>query len=142
MAEPEGEPPAVLIADDEEAICFALSREAHRHGLTPLVASDGARAVALADSAGASLVGVILDIRMPRLDGISAALVILHDRPAIPLALMTAFGESQLPPALESAVRVLRKPFDLAAFSAWLASAVAQGSATPRGATRGRAGAA
>lgn len=116
--------PAVLIADDEEAICFALSREARRHGLTPLIAADGARAVALADSAGEGLVAVVLDIRMPRLDGVSAALAILAARPGTYLALMTAFGDYQLPAALGNAVRLFRKPFDLAAFSDWLACAV------------------
>ncbi len=119
--------PALLIADDEEAICFALSRAARRHGLTPLVAADGTRAVAVSHAAGADLVAMILDIRMPHADGISAALAILETRPAIDLALMTAFEERQLPPALMNpAYRLFRKPFDLGAFSTWLACVAAR----------------
>ena len=65
---------------------------------------------------------VILDIRMPHADGISAALAILETRPTINLALMTAFEEYQLPPALVSpAYHLFQKPFDLGAFSSWLA---------------------
>ena len=120
--------PALLIADDEEAICFALSREARRHGLTPLVAADGTRAIAVSGSAGAALVAVILDIRMPHTGGISAALTILEARPTINLALMTAFEEYQLPPVLMNpAFRLFRKPFDLGAFSSWLTSVAARG---------------
>jgi CheY-like chemotaxis protein len=114
--------PALLIADDEEAICYALAREVRRRGVTPLVAADGCRAVGLAGATGPELVAVILDIRMPRLDGVSAALAIRRLRPAVPLALMTAFGECELPPALvDTAVRVFRKPFGLETFSDWVA---------------------
>jgi DNA-binding NtrC family response regulator len=137
MAEPGGDRPAVLIADDEEAICFALAREVRRRGLDPVVAADGTRAVALA-AAGGRLAAAVLDVRMPRLDGVSAALAVRRARPGIPLALMTAFGDGRPPPALGPGVRLFRKPFDLAEFSTWLAAVVP----APAGTAPGRAGAA
>lgn len=116
--------PEVLIADDEEAICFALSREVRRRGWTPLVAPDGARAIALARLAGPDLLAAVLDVRMPRLDGISAALAIHAARTQLPLALMSAFGDCSLPASLLSETHFFRKPFDLRAFSDWLARVV------------------
>lgn len=115
--------PTILIADDEEAICFALSREARRHAVEPLVVADGCRVVAIAETAGAEFIAAILDIRMPGLDGVSAALTIRQLYPSVPLALMTAFGSVELPTAL-GGVRVFWKPFELVTFSDWLASAV------------------
>jgi DNA-binding NtrC family response regulator len=112
--------PTLVIADDEEAICFALGRAARRQGLVPLVAPDGQQAVVLAATAGESLVAAVLDIRMPGLSGIAAGLAIRGIRPAVPLALMTAFTD---PPLLDRLApdRLFRKPFDLGAFIDWLA---------------------
>lgn len=122
---------AVLIADDEEAICFALSRAVRRRGLVPLVAADGDRAVELAGSAGIELVAGLLDVRMPRRDGVSAALAILALRPNAALALMTGYGDHPFPAALGTAIRVLWKPFDLSLFSEWLASVTSPGCDSP-----------
>jgi two-component system, cell cycle sensor histidine kinase and response regulator CckA len=112
--------PTLVIADDEEAICFALARAARRAGLDPLVAADGRRAVALA-AAAEVLVAAVLDVRMPGLGGVEAGLAIRAARSAVPVALMTAFAD--LPPTgLLAPDRVFRKPFDLGAFAAWLAA--------------------
>lgn len=112
--------PAVIIADDEESICFALAGEVRRQGLTPLVAADGGQAVTLAVAAEEQLVAAILDVRMPVLDGVTAAETLRSAQPMLAVAIMTAFDDislARLPPV----VRLFRKPFDLSAFSAWLA---------------------
>ncbi len=112
--------PALVIADDEEAICFALARAARRLGLDPLVAADGRRAVALA-AAAESLVAAVLDVRMPGLSGVEAGLAIRAARPTLPVALMTAFSDpSPVDPFAPD--RMFRKPFDLGAFADWLAA--------------------
>lgn len=110
--------PVLVIADDEEAICFALARTARRLGLEPLVAADGRQAVALVSGA-ADLVAAVLDVRMPGLGGVEAGYVIRAARPELPVALMTAFAEYP-PTDLFVPDRLFRKPFDLGDFAAWL----------------------
>jgi DNA-binding response OmpR family regulator len=118
--------PTLIIADDEEAICFSLAREARRHGLLPLVASDGEQAVVQALGCESELVAVILDVRMPRRNGISAAIVLREECQTVSLAPMTAYAETPLPSGLESSVRIIYKPFELSIFSDWLTFVVAR----------------
>ena len=49
------------------------SREVRRHGLVPLVAGDGERAIELIRSDPSSLVLAVLDLWMPRADGLTVA---------------------------------------------------------------------
>src|SRR4029079_14977352 len=73
-------------------------------------ARDGEEAVALAQSAQPEL--AILDVKMPRLDGIEAARRILAARP-IPIVMLTAYGQDELVArAVEAGVfGYLVKPF-------------------------------
>src|SRR6185437_15261663 len=73
-------------------------------------AKDGIEAIEVAASAGAEL--AILDVKMPRLDGIEAARRILEERP-IPIVMLTAYGQDELVSrAVEAGVfGYLVKPF-------------------------------
>ena len=73
-------------------------------------ARDGEEAVELARSATPDL--AVLDVKMPRLDGIDAARRILEERP-IPIVIVTAYGEEELVSrAVEAGVYgYLVKPF-------------------------------
>jgi AmiR/NasT family two-component response regulator len=73
-------------------------------------AKDGQEAVELARTEHPDL--AVLDVKMPRLDGIEAARRILDDRP-IPIVMVTAYGEQELVSrAVEAGVfGYLVKPF-------------------------------
>src|SRR5204862_7331444 len=73
-------------------------------------ARDGVGAVELARSGQPDL--AVLDVKMPRLDGIEAARRILDERP-IPIVMLTAYGQDELVSrALEAGVfGYLVKPF-------------------------------
>jgi AmiR/NasT family two-component response regulator len=73
-------------------------------------ARDGEEAVALAHELEPDL--AIMDVKMPRLDGIEAAKRILDDRP-MPIVLLTAYGQQELVArAVEAGVfGYLVKPF-------------------------------
>ena len=73
-------------------------------------ARDGEEAVALARSEAPDL--AIMDVKMPRLDGIEAARRILEERP-IPIVMLTAYGQEELVSrAVEAGVfGYLVKPF-------------------------------
>ena len=81
----------VLIAEDETIIRLDLRGMLERHGLVVCAeARDGAEAVELARTAQPDV--AVLDVRMPKLDGIEAARRIYAERP-IPIVMLTAFSD-------------------------------------------------
>jgi two-component system, response regulator PdtaR len=101
----------VLIAEDETIIRLDLKDLLERAGLEVVAeARDGLEAVALAREAVPDV--AVLDVKMPRLDGIEAARRILHERP-IPIVMVTAYGQEELVSrAVEAGVfGYLVKPF-------------------------------
>jgi response regulator NasT len=85
---------SVLIAEDETLIRLDLRTMLERAGFDDVVeARDGEEAVELARTQRPEL--AIVDVKMPRLDGIEAARRILAERP-IPVVIVSAFTESAL----------------------------------------------
>ncbi len=105
------DPARILIAEDETIIRLDLRELLERAGFQVCAeAKDGLEAVELARSEQPDL--VVLDVKMPRLDGIEAARRILHERP-IPIVMLTAYGQDELVSrAVEAGVfGYLVKPF-------------------------------
>jgi two-component system, response regulator PdtaR len=101
----------ILIAEDETIIRLDLRALLERAGFEVCAeAKDGEEAVALARSEEPEL--AILDVKMPRLDGIEAARRILEERP-VPIVMLTAYGQQELVSrAVEAGVfGYLVKPF-------------------------------
>src|SRR5437870_1055773 len=103
----------VLIVDDEEAVCWALQKALGKLGHQVAVASSAEEAF---DCAKKQIPGVIiLDVRLPGLDGLSALGQLQQLSSDAPIIVVTAFGN------LSTAVRAveggafdyLAKPFDL-----------------------------
>jgi AmiR/NasT family two-component response regulator len=104
-------PLRILVAEDETIIRLDLKELLERAGLTVCAeARDGQEAVELARAEEPDL--AIMDVRMPRLDGIEAARTILEERP-IPIVMLTAYGQDELVArAVEAGVfGYLVKPF-------------------------------
>jgi len=84
----------VLIAEDETIIRMDLRELLERSGFEVCAeARDGEEAVALARSERPDV--AIMDVKMPKLDGIEAARRILDERP-IPIVMLTAYGQQEL----------------------------------------------
>ncbi|MDX6480203.1 MAG: two-component system, response regulator PdtaR [Gaiellaceae bacterium] len=101
----------ILIAEDETIIRLDLKQLLERAGYDVVAeAKDGEEAVSLARSEQPEL--AILDVKMPKLDGIEAARRILEERP-IPIVMLTAYGQAELVSrAVEAGVfGYLVKPF-------------------------------
>jgi len=101
----------ILIAEDETIIRLDLRALIEKAGLDVCAeARDGEEAVELARSERPDL--AIMDVKMPRLDGIEAARRILDERP-IPIVMLTAYGQDELVSrAIEAGVfGYLVKPF-------------------------------
>jgi two-component system, response regulator PdtaR len=101
----------ILVAEDETIIRLDLRELLEQAGFDVCAeARDGVEAVELARSAEPDL--AVLDVKMPRLDGIEAARRILAERP-IPIVMLTAYGQDELVSrAVEAGVfGYLVKPF-------------------------------
>ena len=101
----------VLIAEDETIIRLDLRDLLVRAGLEVVAeARDGEEAVALARSERPDV--AIMDVKMPKLDGIEAARRILEETP-LPIVMLTAYGQQELVArAVEAGVfGYLVKPF-------------------------------
>jgi two-component system, response regulator PdtaR len=84
----------ILVAEDETIIRLDLRALLERAGLEVCgEARDGEEAVALARELTPDV--AIMDVKMPKLDGIEAARRILDERP-IPIVMLTAYGQEEL----------------------------------------------
>jgi response regulator NasT len=105
--------PRVLIAEDEALIRLDLAEMLREEGYQVVgEASDGQEAVDLAESLRPDL--VIMDVKMPRRDGIDAAAEIAAKRIA-PVVVLTAFSQRDLVEKARDAgaMAYLVKPFSI-----------------------------
>ena len=101
----------ILVAEDETIIRLDLRALLEGAGFEVCAeAKDGEEAVELARSEQPDL--AVLDVKMPKLDGIEAARRILEERP-LPIVMLTAYGQEELVSrAVETGVfGYLVKPF-------------------------------
>jgi DNA-binding response OmpR family regulator len=104
--------PAVLLADDEEAITANLAPFLERSGFQVHVVHDGQAALAAVEAIDPDL--CVLDVLMPRLDGREVLRRLRSDGQWCPVVLLTQVGEAgERAMALEEgADDYLNKPFD------------------------------
>ncbi|HET9761014.1 MAG TPA: response regulator [Nocardioidaceae bacterium] len=110
-AQPAGPPRRVVIAEDEALIRLDLAEMLAEEGYDVVgQAGDGEAALALAEEHRPDL--VVLDVKMPRLDGIAAAQRIAEQRIA-PVVILTAFSQRELVERARDAgaMAYLVKPF-------------------------------
>ncbi|HWA98389.1 MAG TPA: sigma-54 dependent transcriptional regulator [Pirellulales bacterium] len=103
----------LLIVDDEPTICWGLSRLAQRMRHEAAVASTAEEALQLAHAH--KFDAVIMDVRLPGMDGLTAAAKLRKIVGPVPIVIITAYGN--LAVAVEAvrggAFEYLVKPFDL-----------------------------
>lgn len=128
--------PNVLVVDDEPSICWGIARLGETLGHTVISASSAEQA--LEEAARRRPDVVILDVRLPGMDGLSAIERFQNVCGAVPVIVITAYGD--LPSAVtamqQGAFDYIAKPFDVAKIRAALASALASRPAMPTDAQR------
>ncbi len=104
--------PKVLVADDQEGIRLTLKGILTQKGYVVTEAESGDEAVAKASAGRFQL--VLMDVKMPGLDGYAAMAKMKAARPDLPVILMTALAEDD-PFRAEAteAYAVVAKPFDM-----------------------------
>jgi two-component system response regulator AtoC len=103
----------ILVVDDEESVCRMLRDVLTDAGYQVEVATDGRQA--LERITGVYYDAVLLDIRMPELDGVQVLEAVRQNGGQVPIILMTAYGTT------ETAIRAMKlgafdyvlKPFHL-----------------------------
>ncbi|MFC1716383.1 sigma-54-dependent transcriptional regulator [Candidatus Poribacteria bacterium] len=84
----------ILVADDEEKVCWAFEQFLKAEGHTPLIASNAQEALDKVTAEKPEL--VIMDIRMPgQLDGLEALVEMKKLDPEVYVIIMTAHGNMQ-----------------------------------------------
>ncbi len=126
MSDPTLKAPAkrILVVDDELNVRITLAANLELAGYVVVEAEDGLAAVERAANEEFDL--VVMDIRMPRMDGVEALRVIRKQRPGMQVLLVTGFAVENL---LREGVRggaftVVQKPVEMEALLALVASAL------------------
>lgn len=105
--------PRILIADDEESMRFLVREVMTREGFEVETASNGEEAVQKIREQDFDL--LVMDVKMPKMDGMEALRQVKKFRPDLIVVMITAFGSQQL--ALDAvrqgAYDYFNKPFEL-----------------------------
>jgi DNA-binding NtrC family response regulator len=103
----------VLVVDDDETMCAAFRHFLLEEGHVPMIVSNAQDAVQTVSEAHPDL--VLMDIRMPGIDGIEALQRLREVDPGVYVVIMTAYGTSQT--SIEAmrlgAFDYMTKPLDL-----------------------------
>jgi len=105
--------PKLLVVDDEQSICWGLTRLGEGMGHEVVAASSAEQALEIVEDFKPN--AIILDVRLPGMDGLTAIEHLRERVGHVPIIVITAYGD------LETAVEAVRngafeyiiKPFDL-----------------------------
>jgi two-component system nitrogen regulation response regulator GlnG len=118
----------LLVVDDEPSICWALSRLGQGLGHEVVTASSAEQALELASQQPPD--AVVLDVRLPGMDGLTAMQHLRRQSGELPIIIMTAYGDlnTAVEAVRQGAFEYLIKPFDLQAAERAVRRALAGGS--------------
>ena len=106
--------PHLLIVDDEQSICWGLAKLAEQLGHSATTAVSAEQGLVAAGNTRPDV--IMLDVRLPGMDGLVAMQHFQKAAPGVPIIVMTAYGElsTAVTAVRNGAFDYLAKPFDLA----------------------------
>ncbi len=106
----------ILVVDDEAAMRKNLSELLGEEGFTIVEAVDGESALSMVKNHQPNL--ILLDINLPRTDGLAVLVEVKRTQPDVPVIVFTAYGTSEraIQAMKSGAYDYLEKPFDLDEF--------------------------
>ena len=106
----------ILIVDDEAAMRKNLSELLGEEGFKIVEAVDGESAISMVKDHQPQL--ILLDINLPRTDGLAVLVEVKRTQPDVPVIVFTAYGTSEraIQAMKSGAYDYLEKPFDLDEF--------------------------
>ena len=81
----------ILVVDDEENIRLLYKEELTEEGYDVIVAEDGFKAIDIVKTTDVDI--VVLDIKMPKIDGIETLRLLKEVKRDLPVILCSAYGE-------------------------------------------------
>jgi signal transduction histidine kinase/ActR/RegA family two-component response regulator len=104
----------VLVVDDERSVRMSTELLLREFGFDVIVARDGSEAVTVFAAESARIDAVLLDLTMPRMDGLETLKELRRIAPEVPVVLMSGYGSARLgeettPEAMPNAI--LPKPY-------------------------------
>jgi two-component system nitrogen regulation response regulator GlnG len=102
----------ILIVDDEPAICWGLAELARQLQHEPQTAASAEQAFTIAKKSNAAV--ILLDVRLPGMDGLAAMSQLRQLLPAAKIIVMTAHGDlsTAVEAVRQGAFEYVTKPFD------------------------------
>jgi PAS domain S-box-containing protein len=107
----------VLLVDDERIVRISTQRLLEKFGFEVIVAHDGVEAIEVFRAQAGRIGAVLLDLTMPRMDGVEALKELRRIAPEVPIVLTSGYGARRLedsqngPPAGAAPDAVLAKPY-------------------------------
>ena len=103
----------ILIVDDQKGVRRLLEELFKKEGWEVRIAGDGVEAINSVREVVPDL--IIMDCKMPNMNGLEATQAIMLNNPDIPIIMMTAYGEIEVVKQAQDAgvKRCISKPFDL-----------------------------
>jgi signal transduction histidine kinase len=117
----------VLLVDDQAEVREVTTSILDRLGYTVITAEDGVAALTLYDQHRTAIRLVLLDVRMPRMDGAETLRRLRRVAPAVPVVIVSGFGaDKDLAVIRAMGVQgVVEKPFTVSELSETMARALA-----------------
>jgi PAS domain S-box-containing protein len=84
----------ILIVDDEEGVCKIARQILEQNGYSVICAADGQEALDLLERNASAIRLAVIDLLMPRMDGLALAVALRRILPRIPLVLSSGVGEN------------------------------------------------
>jgi DNA-binding NtrC family response regulator len=106
-----GNPVAILLVDDDEAIRSYVRPILQQQGFHVIEASDGADALKVASAYADSVDLLLTDVIMPKVNGLVLAQRLLQERPGIGVLYMSGYVEKSILLATHPESILIQKPF-------------------------------
>ena len=105
--------PGILVVDDEAVLRQLLQTVLQRKGFTVWLAEGGRAALEVYQERQASVSVVLMDVRMPDMDGPQTLAALQRINPAVACCFMTGYAGEYTPESLLAlgAIRLFDKPF-------------------------------
>ncbi|HEX3031666.1 MAG TPA: sigma-54 dependent transcriptional regulator [Bacillota bacterium] len=102
-----------LIIDDEESMRWILAKALEKEGYNTLTAATGGEGLAKFNANSPDL--VLLDLRLPDMDGVEVLKAVKKEQPQVPVIMITAHGtvETAIEAMKAGAGDYISKPFDM-----------------------------
>lgn len=103
----------ILIVDDQKGIRRMLEEVFNREGWLVSTAIDGKEAVEKVERFLPDI--ILMDMKMPNMNGLEASQIILQNHPDMIILMMTAYGEMDvITSAMDAGIKeYVNKPFDI-----------------------------